>query len=77
VNVQVSRTDEPTSVQVADQRNSEWIDLQLAQAELHDPSLRIVPWAEFPCPGKPTGCTPICGTAAHHRSGPGRTRGMP
>jgi hypothetical protein len=47
VNVQVSRTDEPTSVQVADQRNSEWIDLQLAQAELHHPDLRIVPWAEF------------------------------
>jgi hypothetical protein len=47
VNVQVSRTDEPTSVQVADQRNSEWIDLQLAQAELHHPNLRIVRWAEF------------------------------
>ncbi|MFD3402549.1 hypothetical protein ACFWUU_17830 [Kribbella sp. NPDC058693] len=47
VNVQVSRTDEPPSVQVADQRNSEWIDLQLEQAVSHHPNLRIVPWAEF------------------------------
>jgi hypothetical protein len=47
VNVQVSRTDEPTSVQVADQRNSEWINLQLAQAALRYPNLRIVHWAEF------------------------------
>jgi hypothetical protein len=47
VNVQVSRTDEPASVQVADQRNSEWINLQLEQAVSHHPNLRIVPWAEF------------------------------
>jgi hypothetical protein len=47
VNVQVSRTDEPGPVQVADQRNSEWIDLQLAQAQLRYPNLRIVHWAEF------------------------------
>ena len=47
VNVQVSRTDEPTSVQVADQRNSEWIDLELEQARSRYPNLRIVPWAEF------------------------------
>ena len=47
VNVQASRTDEPASVQVADQRNSEWIDLQLEQARSRYPNLRIVPWAEF------------------------------
>lgn len=47
VDVQVSRTDEPSSVQVADQRNSEWINLQLAQAQLRYPNLRIVHWAEF------------------------------
>ena len=47
VNVQVSRTDQPTSVQVADQRNSEWINLQLAQAQVRYPNLRIVHWAEF------------------------------
>jgi len=47
VNVQVSRTDEPASVQVADQRNSEWVDLQLAQAQERYRNLRIVHWAEF------------------------------
>ncbi|MGW7679197.1 hypothetical protein ACWGID_00560 [Kribbella sp. NPDC054772] len=47
VDVQVSRTDEPAAVQVADQRNSEWINLQLAQARAAHPNLRIVPWAEF------------------------------
>jgi hypothetical protein len=47
VNVQVRRTDEPAAVQVADQRNSEWIDLQLAQAQRRYPNLRIVHWAEY------------------------------
>jgi hypothetical protein len=47
VNVQVSRTDVPASVRVADQRNSEWIDLQLAQAQTRYPNLHIVHWAEF------------------------------
>jgi hypothetical protein len=47
VNVQVSRTDVPAAVRVADQRNSEWIDLQLAQAQLRYPNLRIVDWAQF------------------------------
>jgi hypothetical protein len=47
VNVQVSRADEPDAVQVADQRNSEWINLQLAQAQQRYPNLRIVHWAEY------------------------------
>lgn len=47
VDVQVSRTDEPPAVQVADQRNSEWINLQLGQAALQHPNLRIVRWTEF------------------------------
>ncbi|MEU4294243.1 hypothetical protein AB0E63_38995 [Kribbella sp. NPDC026596] len=47
VNVQVSRIDVPASMQDADQRNSEWIDLQLQQARSRYPNLRIVPWAEF------------------------------
>ncbi|MFF0339701.1 hypothetical protein [Kribbella sp. NPDC004875] len=47
VDVQVSRTDEPAAVQLADQRNSEWINLQLEQARAAHPNLRIVPWAEF------------------------------
>jgi hypothetical protein len=47
VDVQVARTDEPAAVQVADQRNSAWIDLQLEQEQLRHPNLRIVHWAEF------------------------------
>ncbi|WP_427887981.1 hypothetical protein ACQHIV_33265 [Kribbella sp. GL6] len=47
VDVQVARTDKPEAVQVADQRNSEWIDLQLEQALPQHPNLRIVHWAEF------------------------------
>jgi hypothetical protein len=47
VDVQVSRTEEPAAVQVADQRNSEWINLQLEQAARQHPNLRIVHWAEF------------------------------
>jgi hypothetical protein len=47
VNVQVRRTDEPAAIQDADQRNSEWIDLQLEQAAVHHPNLRIVHWAEY------------------------------
>ncbi len=47
VNVQVSRTDESDPIQVADQRNSEWINLQLAQAQQRYPNLRIVHWAEY------------------------------
>jgi hypothetical protein len=47
VNVQVRRTDEPANIQAADQRNSEWIDLQLAQAQRRYPNLRIVHWAEY------------------------------
>lgn len=47
VNVQVRRTDEPAAIQDADQRNSEWINLQLAQVAVHHPNLRIVHWAEY------------------------------
>ncbi|MEU4606616.1 hypothetical protein AB0F43_26790 [Kribbella sp. NPDC023972] len=47
VNVQVRRTDEPVAIQLADQRNSEWINLQLEQAAVRHPNLRIVHWAEY------------------------------
>lgn len=47
VDVQVARTDKPPAVQVADQRNSEWINLELEQAQLQHPNLRVVHWAEF------------------------------
>lgn len=47
VNVQVARTRETAAVQLADQRNSAWINLQLADAQRRHPRLRIVRWAEF------------------------------
>ncbi len=47
VNVQVSRTALGADVQVADQRNSGWINLQLADAQKRHPNLRVVHWAEF------------------------------
>jgi hypothetical protein len=47
VNVQVARTSQTAAVQLADQRNSAWINLQLADAQRRHPNLRIVRWAEF------------------------------
>ncbi|GAA1596055.1 hypothetical protein GCM10009789_57500 [Kribbella sancticallisti] len=47
VNAQVARTKQPSEVQVADQRNSAWLNLQLADAERRNPNLRIIHWAEF------------------------------
>jgi hypothetical protein len=47
VNVQVARTSQPAAVQLADQRNSAWVNLQLADARNRHPNLRIVHWAEF------------------------------
>jgi hypothetical protein len=47
VNVQVARTSQSAAVQLADQRNSAWINLQLADAQRRYPNLRIVHWAEF------------------------------
>jgi hypothetical protein len=47
VNTQVARTKQPPAVQVADQRNSSWINLQLAEAERQHSNLRIVHWAEY------------------------------
>lgn len=47
VNTQVARTSQSAAVQLADQRNSAWINLQLAGAAARHPNLRIVHWAEF------------------------------
>lgn len=47
VNVQVARTSQSAAVQLADQRNSGWINMQLADAQKRHPNLRIVRWAEF------------------------------
>jgi hypothetical protein len=50
VNVHIARTTstgQPAPTQVADQRNSAWINLQLADAQKRHPNLRIVRWAEY------------------------------
>ncbi|MET9269640.1 hypothetical protein [Kribbella sp. NPDC003557] len=46
VNVQAARTAHGPDVKVADQRNSAWINLQLADAQRRYDNLRIVRWAE-------------------------------
>jgi hypothetical protein len=53
VNTQIARTAKPAAVQLADQRNSAWINLQLADAQEKYPNLRIVHWAEY-LAAKPT-----------------------
>jgi hypothetical protein len=45
-NIQVARTNQSVSVQLADQRNSAWINVQLSDAQKRHPNLRIVRWAE-------------------------------
>ncbi|GAA1551459.1 hypothetical protein GCM10009789_01480 [Kribbella sancticallisti] len=47
VNTQVARTRYGTATQLADQRNSAWINLQLSDAQRQHPNLRIVRWAEY------------------------------
>jgi hypothetical protein len=47
VNTQVARTGLGDSVLLADQRNSAWVNLQLAEAQRRHPNLRIVRWAEW------------------------------
>ena len=46
VNVQAARTGLGPDIKVADQRNSAWINLQLADAQRRYDNLRIVHWAE-------------------------------
>ncbi|MFF0338594.1 hypothetical protein [Kribbella sp. NPDC004875] len=46
VNVQAARTAHGADVKVSDQRNSAWINLQLAEAQRRYDNLRIVHWAE-------------------------------
>jgi hypothetical protein len=47
VNTQVCRAGQAAAVQLADQRNSAWINLQLADAQARHPNLRVIHWAEF------------------------------
>ncbi|WBQ04918.1 hypothetical protein [Kribbella sp. CA-293567] len=53
VNTQVARPGLGATVQLADQRNSAWVNLQLADAQRRYPNLRIVRWAEW-LAAKPT-----------------------
>jgi hypothetical protein len=46
VNIQAARTAHGPAVQVSDQRNSAWINLQLAEAQRRHENLRVVHWAE-------------------------------
>jgi hypothetical protein len=46
VNIQAARTAHGPGVQVSDQRNSAWINLQLAEVQRRHENLRIVQWAE-------------------------------
>ncbi|MFE2752588.1 hypothetical protein ACFXGA_11375 [Actinosynnema sp. NPDC059335] len=64
VNVQVARTGQSAAVQLADQRNSAWINLQLADAQRAHPNLRIVRWAEF-LAAKPTRLTAYLRDGVH------------
>ncbi|WP_203590107.1 hypothetical protein [Streptomyces sp. SID13031] len=47
VNVQIARTGKSASIQLADQRNSGWVNSQLSDAQKKYPNLRIVRWAEY------------------------------
>jgi hypothetical protein len=47
VNTQISRTAKSAAIQVADQRNSAWINSQIHDADKKYPNLRIVRWAEY------------------------------
>ncbi|MEU8224678.1 hypothetical protein [Kribbella sp. NPDC048915] len=47
VNTQISRTAKSAAIQVADQRNSAWINSQLHDADKKYPNLKIVRWAEY------------------------------
>jgi len=47
VNTQIARTAKSAAVQLADQRNSAWINSQISDAQKKYPNLRIVRWAEY------------------------------
>ena len=45
--IHVSRLEQSAGVQVADQRNSDWLNVQLHAAAARHPNLRIISWASF------------------------------
>ncbi|HZX02651.1 hypothetical protein [Kribbella sp.] len=64
VNTQISRTAKSAAVQVADQRNSAWINSQLHDAEKKYPNLDIVRWAEY-LASKPSRLTQLLREGVH------------
>ncbi|WP_241994937.1 hypothetical protein [Kribbella sp. VKM Ac-2568] len=64
VNTQMCRTARTAAMQIADQRNSAWINLQLADAQRRYPNLRIVHWAEY-LAAKPTRLTAYLSDGVH------------
>ncbi|MFF0339896.1 hypothetical protein [Kribbella sp. NPDC004875] len=47
VNLQVVRKAVPATVQLADQRNSSWLNMQLYDAQERHPNLKVIRWAEW------------------------------
>lgn len=47
VDLQVVRTAQIAAVQLADQRNASWLNMQLYDAQEKHPNLRIIRWAEW------------------------------
>lgn len=47
VNVQVSRNRQTTNVRLADQRNTGWVNAQIAEEASRHSNLKIIPWFEF------------------------------
>lgn len=64
VNTQISRTAKSAAIQVADQRNSAWINSQIHDAEKKYPNLDIVRWAEY-LAAKPSRLTQLLTSGVH------------
>jgi hypothetical protein len=64
VNTQISRTAKSAAIQVADQRNSAWINSQIHDAEKKYPNLDIVRWAEY-LAAKPSRLTQLLSGGVH------------
>ncbi|MEV4262499.1 hypothetical protein [Kribbella sp. NPDC049584] len=64
VNTQISRTAKSAAIQVADQRNSAWINSQLHDAEKKYSNLDLVRWAEY-LAAKPSRLTQLLREGVH------------
>lgn len=65
--VQASRSRQPTSVQVADQRNSGWVNAQIVEASGRHPNLQVVDWSAF-LAAKPSRLTAYLSDGVHTTS---------